>query len=259
VPCLVCAWRNLQKGFDYTRKVHHPLLFVRAVPGNGMSSQGSRNLFGLHLCQFLRRRALVHALGLINTTKAHPLVEDDGIHLMHAFLLLEALDGELDAFDEGLVFVIQGLFLGSFRRRERSVDECVLETGRLHHILTHPWRVHLLGLWKRLAYNWYLHTWIVREAPIISVEVGVENVLSCQWNYPPDLLAISRDLKKSAPTQSRHDERTLLVDPHLLEAEDATDRNRIVLSAIAAFQKMLVCPEVLIGEIKLYLHGVSIG
>jgi hypothetical protein len=66
---------------------------------------------------------------------------------VHTSLLLEALDGDLDALSERFVLIIHPALFFSFRWRDGRLDEGLLEASWLLHVLGRAIRIHLLLLW----------------------------------------------------------------------------------------------------------------
>ena len=68
---------------------------------------------------------------------------------MHTAPLLEALDGELDALSERLVFVIHPVLFFGLRRCEGCLDIGLFEARWLLHVLGRAIRIYLLLLWLK--------------------------------------------------------------------------------------------------------------
>jgi hypothetical protein len=158
---------NIQESLSNAHKVEHPVLCVLPVPWHLMYRSSPRNLFSIHTSHILGRQTAEHARGALDTTKAHPLVEDVRVRFVHPPLLFEALDCNLDAFHEVLVRIIHGfLFLSLIRpdrrlylRSSHTISKIfahimrlekiyisLFEACRFHHVLRHSWGVLKLRL-----------------------------------------------------------------------------------------------------------------
>lgn len=202
---------------------------------------------------------MIHARTRLNTAVAHQFVEDLGVHLVHAPLLLEALDGNLDALDERLILIVHSILLLGFGGRHRWLDVGVFETGRLLHILRCALGIDLLLLRMKLdlIYSSLAGARIVGNPIPLLAEVFVQKCFALQRDFALDRLSICRYLEKRAIAQCSNHEGPGLVRPHFLETADATGRHWNVLASAALLQKMEICRKVLVGEVVLDLVNVS--
>ena len=143
---------NLQEGLADTNEVDDPLSLFRAVVGYSMNGHGPSNLFGIHLSHVMLGYSLEQAWTRLNTSEAHELVEDMGKDLVHALLLLESLDGEFYALNEGLLLAVHGLFFRSFLRRTGRLNVRPLKAGGLEHVLGDAVGMLDLVLWNQLCW-----------------------------------------------------------------------------------------------------------